>query len=207
MSDERSETEEQSTSEEQSDGGSEGEEHSGEEHSGEDGSGEEQSGEDGSGEDGRSATEDIDETEDPKAVVQKLEEEGPPENLEDWPQGKAKYETFGGPEGEHGYHEGPEQQLGPSSLRHHEGGEVEIAGEKVDDPDEYKGDPIPGGPTDPNAPAQPGEGEEEGEEGESDSPDAKGDAEGEEGESDSPDGKGDAEGDEGDDSSGEEDRN
>jgi hypothetical protein len=79
-------------------------------------------------------------------------EKDPPENLEDWPEGAAKYETFGGPEGEHGYHEGPEEKLGPSSLRHHEDGSVEIAGDKVDDPDEYKGDPIPGGPTDPDAP-------------------------------------------------------
>ncbi|CAN5796725.1 MAG: hypothetical protein H0W05_00355 [Thermoleophilaceae bacterium] len=84
-------------------------------------------------------------------------EENPPENLEDWPQGKAKYETFGGPEGTHGYHEGPEQKLGPSSLRHHEGGEVSVEGDTVDDPGEYKGDPIPGGPTDPASPDQPGE--------------------------------------------------
>jgi hypothetical protein len=34
------------------------------------------------------------------------------------------------------------------SLRHHEGGDVSIEGEKVDDPERYKGDPIPGGPTD-----------------------------------------------------------
>lgn len=92
-------------------------------------------------------------------------EENPPDKLEDWPKGKAKYETFGGPEGEHGYHEGPEQNLGPSSLRHHEGGDVEIEGEKVDNPEEYKGEPIPGGPTDPNAPRQPGERELEKEEG------------------------------------------
>ena len=36
-------------------------------------------------------------------------------------------------------------------LRHREDGQVEIDGEEVDDPSEYKGDPIPGGPTDPNA--------------------------------------------------------
>jgi len=87
-----------------------------------------------------------------KEEIQKLEEGDPPENLEDWPEGAAKYETFGGPEGEHGYHEGPEEKLGPSSLRHHEDGSVEVAGDKVDNPDEYKGDPIPGGPTDPDAP-------------------------------------------------------
>jgi hypothetical protein len=82
--------------------------------------------------------------------VKELEED-PPADLEDWPDDAAKYETFGGPEGEHGYHEGPEEKLGPSSLRHHEDGKVTVAGEEVDDPDEYKSDPIPGGPTDPEA--------------------------------------------------------
>ena len=87
-----------------------------------------------------------------KEEVKQLEEEGPPDALEDWPGGKAKYETFGGPEGEHAYDEGPEEKLGPSSLRHHEDGSVTIEGEEVDDPDEYKGEPIPGGPTDPDTP-------------------------------------------------------
>jgi hypothetical protein len=93
-----------------------------------------------------------DETDKAKEEVRKLEEEGPPEKLEDWPTGKAKYETYGGPEGEHPYHEGPEQQLGPADTRHREDGEVEIEGEVVDDPSEYKGEPIPGGPTDPDTP-------------------------------------------------------
>jgi hypothetical protein len=79
-------------------------------------------------------------------------EENPPEDLEDWPDDAAKYETFGGPEGEHSYEEGPETKLGPSSLRHTEEGGVTIEGEEVDDPDKYKGPPIPGGPTDPEAP-------------------------------------------------------
>jgi hypothetical protein len=79
-------------------------------------------------------------------------EEDPPEKLEDWPDDAAKYETFGGAEGEHSYEEGPESKLGPSSLRHLEGGGVTIEGEEVDDPDKYKGEPIPGGPTDPDAP-------------------------------------------------------
>jgi hypothetical protein len=118
------------------------------------------------GSDGRASTEEDEQKgsleeqerqeEEAKEELRKIEEE-PPEKLEDWPKGKAKYETFGGPEGEHGYHEGPEQNLGPSSLRHHEGGEVSIEGEKVEDPDEYKGDPIPGGPTDPDAPTTLGE--------------------------------------------------
>jgi hypothetical protein len=92
------------------------------------------------------------ESDEAKEKIKQLEEEGPPEKLEDWPEGAAKYETFGGPEGEHGYHEGPEQQLGPSSLRHREDGSVEIEGEEVDDPEQYKTDPVPGGPTDPDTP-------------------------------------------------------
>jgi hypothetical protein len=87
-----------------------------------------------------------------KKKIQELEEGDPPKDLEEWPDDAAKYETFGGPEGDHSYDEGPEQKLGPSSLRHHEDGEVSIEGDEVDDPDEYKGEPIPGGPTDPNAP-------------------------------------------------------
>jgi hypothetical protein len=79
-------------------------------------------------------------------------EEDPPADLEDWPDDAAKYETFGGPEGEHSYEEGPEKKLGPSSLRHTEEGGVTIEGEEVDDADKYKGPPIPGGPTDPDAP-------------------------------------------------------
>ena len=92
-----------------------------------------------------------------KEEMKKLEEADElPKDLEDWPGGKAKYETFGGPEGDAGYEEGPTSKLGPSSLRHHEDGDVSIEGEKVDNPDEYKGEPIPGGPTDPNAPKDMG---------------------------------------------------
>src|SRR5215470_7322226 len=82
------------------------------------------------------------EREEAKEQMKELEE-NPPEKLEDWPDDRAKYETFGGPEGEHSYHEGPEQKLGPSSLRHTEDGGVEIEGEEVDDPEKYKGDPVP----------------------------------------------------------------
>ena len=89
-------------------------------------------------------------------TMEKLEED-PPKDLKEWPDDENKYQTFGGPEGDHGYEEGPESKLGPSGLRHKEDGSVEIDGEEVDDPDEYKGEPIPGGPTDPDAPAAPGE--------------------------------------------------
>src|SRR3954468_15202032 len=90
---------------------------------------------------------------------QKIEdlEDDPPTNLEDWPDDEAKYITLGGTEGGQGYDEGPKKTLGPHDLERHEDGSVSIEGEKVDDPDEYKADPIPGGPTDPNAPKLAGE--------------------------------------------------
>lgn len=103
------------------------------------------------------------ESEEAKQEMESLEED-PPEKLEDWPTGAAKYETFGGPEGDHSYEEGPESKLGPSGVRHHEGGEVTVDGEEVDNPDEFKGEPVPGGPTDPEAPEN--RNEEEGQESE-----------------------------------------
>jgi hypothetical protein len=99
-------------------------------------------------------TEHEQEMEEAKQEVQELEDD-PPEKLEDWPDGKAKYETFGGKEGEHSYAEGPESNLGPDSVRFREDGSVEVGGEEVDDPDEFKGEPIPGGPTDPDAKDNP----------------------------------------------------
>src|SRR5688572_19636698 len=75
------------------------------------------------------------EKEEARQEVEQLEDD-PPAKLEEWPEGKAKYETFGGPEGEHSYDEGPEKNLGPDSLRHHEDGAVTVSGEEADDPDE-----------------------------------------------------------------------
>lgn len=89
-----------------------------------------------------------------KSVEERMAEleKDPPKDLKDWPDDREmRNATFGGPEGDHGYEEGPEANLGPSDLRHHEDGSVTIGGEKVDDPEEYKGDPIPGGPTDDSA--------------------------------------------------------
>ncbi len=103
-----------------------------------------------------------------KKEMEQLEEGEPPKNLEDWPSGKAKYETFGGPEGPHTYQEGPEEKLGPSGVRHHEDGSVTIDGEPVDNPEDYKGEPIPGGPTDPNAPEVAGEKKENADDGNAD---------------------------------------
>ena len=93
--------------------------------------------------------------EEAKEVMSDLEEGDPPKDLADWPGGKAKYLTYGGPDGGESYDDGATSKLGPSSLRHHEDGSVTIEGEEVDDPDEYKGEPIPGGPSDPDAPADP----------------------------------------------------
>ena len=92
-----------------------------------------------------------------RQTMEKLEKD-PPDKLEDWPDDEAKYETFGGSEaGESTYDEHHEEALGEHSVRHHDDGSVEVKGEEVDNPDEYKGEPIPGGPTDPDAPVQPGE--------------------------------------------------
>ncbi len=82
-------------------------------------------------------------------------EENPPQRLEDWPGGKAKYRTIGGGDANEAWEEGPTAKLGPSDLRYHDDGSITIKGEKVDNPDDYKGDPIPGGPTDPDAPPDP----------------------------------------------------
>ena len=37
------------------------------------------------------------------------------------------------------------------NLRYHEDGNISVDGEEVEDPDEFKREPIPGGPTDENA--------------------------------------------------------
>lgn len=66
----------------------------------------------------------------------------PPEKLEDWPEGPAKYKTLGGPEGDHSYEEGPERQLGPSGVRRHEDGSMTVDGEEVANPDEHKRESI-----------------------------------------------------------------
>ncbi|MEX2195526.1 MAG: hypothetical protein WD844_09600 [Thermoleophilaceae bacterium] len=73
--------------------------------------------------------------------VDRLEQD-PPEKLEDWPDGPAKYKTFGGPEGDHSYEEGPESQLGPSGLRRHDDGRVTVDGEEVENPDEHRSESI-----------------------------------------------------------------
>src|SRR3954470_9511722 len=89
------------------------------------------------------------ESDEAKEEIKKLEEEGPPEKLEDWPTGKAKYETFGGPEGEHSYSEGPEEKMGPADVRHREDGSVEVHGEKRTTPRSSRASPSRAAPRTP----------------------------------------------------------
>jgi hypothetical protein len=91
-------------------------------------------------------------------TMHELEErDEPPTELSDWPDDDSKYITYGGTEGDKTYDEEPTSKLGPHDLERHEDGSVSIEGEKVDNPDDYKGEPIPGGPTDPDAPKLAGE--------------------------------------------------
>jgi hypothetical protein len=79
-----------------------------------------------------------------------------PSDLDEWPDGKAKFLTFGH-ESDEPYGEGPTAKLGPGSLERGADGTVMIDGEQVDNPEDYRGDPIPGGPTDPDAERTPAE--------------------------------------------------
>src|SRR3954452_16329872 len=94
------------------------------------------------------AQRDEEEFERAKEEMRELEDGDPPEKLEDWPDGKAKYETYGGPGSESSYDEARPSERAPPDLDNKEDGSIEIAGEKVDTPDAYKREPIPGGPTD-----------------------------------------------------------
>jgi hypothetical protein len=94
----------------------------------------------GDGQGAQRAREQGQEVEEAKQEMSALEEGDPPEDLEEWPSGRAKYLTYGGPEGTAGYDEGPTSKLGPSSLEHHEDGRVTIEGDEVDDPGEFKSD-------------------------------------------------------------------
>jgi hypothetical protein len=118
---------------------------------------EQQSGQQG-GDDASTKAQQAEERHERARETMKEVEKNPPDKLEDWPDDEAKYETFGGSEdGDGSYDEKHEEALGAHSVRHHEDGSVEVKGEQVDNPDDFKGEPIPGGPTDPDAPAAPGE--------------------------------------------------
>jgi hypothetical protein len=81
-----------------------------------------------------------------------LEGGEPPTDLTDWPSGPAKYLTYGNDDNEV-YGVGVTGKLGPANLERFDDGSIEIDGKKVENPDDYRGKPIPGGPTDPDAPS------------------------------------------------------
>ena len=66
-----------------------------------------------------------------------------PKDLSDWPDGKAKYVTFGD-HADEPYGEGPTAKLGPSDVEHHADGSVTVGGEPAD-PADFKGEPIKSG--------------------------------------------------------------
>lgn len=80
-------------------------------------------------------------TDDAREEMTKFQEQDElPSDLKQWPDGKAKYQTFDNESGE-AYGEGLTAKLGPSVV-HHEDGSVSIKGETVDNPEDYKGEPI-----------------------------------------------------------------
>ena len=87
------------------------------------------------------------ENEDASVEMRELESGDPPTELDDWPNGPAKYLTYGNEEDEV-YGVGVTAKLGPANLARFSDGSVAIDGEKVDNPDDYKGKPLAGGPTD-----------------------------------------------------------
>src|SRR3954447_23722185 len=89
--------------------------------------------------------------------LRKLEEaDEVPSDPKEWPDGRPSSRPYD-KGGEEPFGEGKTAKLGPGSVVHHEDGSVTVNGEKVDDPSQFKGDPIPGGPTDPTAERVEGE--------------------------------------------------
>jgi hypothetical protein len=108
---------------------------------------------DSSDEEDGSGSDDGEKSEEERAqeTMRELEKD-PPQDLNEWPGpgDKAMYQTFA--INEEGWKGTTLDKLGPSSLRRFDDGSVTVEGEKVDNPDEYKGEPIPGGPTDESTP-------------------------------------------------------
>ena len=67
-----------------------------------------------------------------------------PTNLEDWPAGPPKYPTYGSGEDE-AYGAGVTGKLGPANLERNGDGSIVIDGDKVDNPEDYKAEPLEGG--------------------------------------------------------------
>ena len=96
------------------------------------------------------------EVEDAKEEVKELEE-NPPEKLEDWPTGRAKYDDVRRSRARDLLRRGGHRQARSLGRPLPRGRTVTKDGEEVDNPDEFNGEPIPGGPTDPNSPSVAGE--------------------------------------------------
>ena len=79
--------------------------------------------------------------------MRELEAGDAPTDTEGWPSGPAQYLTYGSEDDQYGT--GVTAKLGPADVRHYADGSVSLGGEKVDDPEKYKGEPLAGGPTDP----------------------------------------------------------
>src|SRR3712207_2914880 len=73
-----------------------------------------------------------------KEEIEGLENGELPDDIDGWPGGPAKYETFGMDDDAYG--EGATAKLGPPNLQRHEDGSVSIDGKKVDNPEDYKGE-------------------------------------------------------------------
>jgi hypothetical protein len=87
------------------------------------------------------AQEKEEETEQAQKEMQELEESGDlPQDPSGWPSGPAKYETFG--KDDSAYGDGATEKLGPANLERHADGRITIDGKEVDNPDDYKGEPI-----------------------------------------------------------------
>ena len=87
------------------------------------------------------AQEKEEETEQAEKEMQELENSDElPQDPSGWPSGPAKYETFGKDDAAYG--DGATEKLGPANLQRHADGSVTIDGKKVDNPDDYKGEPI-----------------------------------------------------------------
>jgi hypothetical protein len=110
------------------------------------------------------AQEKEEESEQAEKEIKELEESDElPKDLSDWPSGAAKYETFG--LGDDKYGDGVTEKLGPADLKRHEDGSVEVDGEKVDNPEDYKGEPITAAVDE----VPPGSGDDDDSDGDSDS--------------------------------------
>ncbi len=96
------------------------------------------------------AREKSEENERAREEMDRLEAGDAPTDLADWPSGPAQYLTYGNAE-KGSYGSGVTAKLGPANLKRYADGSVSIDGKKVDNPGDYKGKPIPGGPTDPNS--------------------------------------------------------